>query len=111
VVEASRPILVVPGDPNGSALIWKVEQAELEPKIDGDPMPWNIDPLTDRELENLRQWILQGANDDDLYSNTITRILGDGVSPGSRSGKCAYCHYPGTGVSTHQAPTGRTIRC
>ena len=95
--KSSRPILVVPGDPDGSALIWKVEQTELEPKIDGDPMPWNIDPLTDRELENLRQWILQGANDDDLYRNTITRILGDGVSLGSRGGKCAYCHYPGTG--------------
>jgi hypothetical protein len=45
----------------------------------------------------LRQWILQGANDDDLYRNTITRIQGDGVSLGSRGGKCAYCHYPGTG--------------
>jgi len=93
--KSSKPVLVVPGDPDASALIWKVEQTELEPKIDGDPMPWNIDPLTEGELENLRQWILQGANDDSLYRNTITRILGDGVSLGSRGGKCAYCHYPG----------------
>ena len=92
---SSRPILVVPGDPDASALIWKVEQSDLELKVDGDPMPWHIDPLTDRELENLRQWILQGAEDDDLYRGTISRIMGDGVSLGSRGGKCAYCHYPG----------------
>jgi hypothetical protein len=92
---SSRPVLVVPGDPDASALIWKVEQTDLELKIDGDPMPWHIDPLTDRELGNLRQWILQGAKDDDLYRNTISRIMGDGVSLGSRGGKCAYCHYPG----------------
>jgi len=92
--KSSRPILVVPGDPDASALVWKVEQTNLELKIDGDPMPWHIDPLTERELENLRQWIVQGANDDDLYRNTITRIMGDGVSLGSRGGKCAYCHHP-----------------
>jgi cytochrome c2 len=91
---SSRPVLVIPGDPDASALIWKVEQTELELKVDGDPMPWHIDPLTDRELEDLRQWILQGANDDTLYRNTITRIFGDGVSLGSRGGKCAYCHHP-----------------
>jgi hypothetical protein len=92
---SSRPVLVVPGDPDASALIWKVEETELELKVDGDPMPWHIDPLTDGELDSLRQWILQGANDDTLYRNTITRIMGDGVSLGSRGGKCAYCHYPG----------------
>jgi hypothetical protein len=92
--QSSKKILVVPGDPEASALIWKVEQTELESKIDGDPMPWNIDPLTEGELENLRRWIVQGAKDDSLYRNTITRILGDGVSLGSRGGKCAYCHYP-----------------
>jgi hypothetical protein len=45
---SSRPILVVPGDPDSSALVWKVEQTDLELKVDGDPMPWHIDPLTDR---------------------------------------------------------------
>jgi len=93
--KSSRPILVVPGDPDSSALIWKVEQTDLELKVDGDPMPWHIPPLTDRELENLRQWIVQGAKEDDVYRNTITRIMGDGVSLGSRGGRCAYCHYPG----------------
>jgi hypothetical protein len=92
---SSKPILVVPGDPDASALIWKVEQTELELKVDGDPMPWHIPPLTAGELDSLRQWIVQGANDDDLYRNTITRIMGDGVSLGRRGGKCAYCHYPG----------------
>jgi hypothetical protein len=91
---SSRPVLVVPGDPDASALIWKVEQTELELKVDGDPMPWHIDPLTQGELGSLRRWILQGANDDSLYRNTISRIFGDGVSLGSRGGKCAYCHHP-----------------
>jgi mono/diheme cytochrome c family protein len=91
---SSKSILVVPGDAGASALIWKVEQTELDHKTDGDPMPWHIDPLTAQELEDLRQWILQGAEDDSLYRNSITRIFGDGVSLGSRGGKCAYCHYP-----------------
>jgi len=91
---SSRPILVVPGDPEASALIWKVEQTELEPKIDGDPMPWHIDPLTGTEIESLRAWIEGGAEDDSAYRGTIKRILGDGVSLGSRGGKCAYCHHP-----------------
>jgi hypothetical protein len=93
--KSEKKMLVVPGDPEGSALIWKVEQTELDPKIDGNPMPWNIDPLTEKELADLRQWIVQGARDDALYQSSITRIFGDGVSLGSRGGKCAYCHYPG----------------
>lgn len=92
---SSKPILVVPGDPDSSALVWKVEQTDLELKVDGDPMPWHIPPLTERELESLRQWIVQGANNDEMYRSTISRIMGDGVSLGSRGGKCAYCHYPG----------------
>jgi hypothetical protein len=58
-------------------------------------MPWKINPLTDRELGDLRRWIAQGARYDALYRKSITRIFGDGVSLGSRGGKCAYCHYPG----------------
>ena len=92
---SSKKILVVPGDPDASALIWKVEQTRLDPKVDGNPMPWNIDPLTDRERDNLRTWILQGAKNDTLYQRTVTRIFGDGASLGSRGGKCSYCHYSG----------------
>jgi hypothetical protein len=92
--QSSKPILVVPGDPEASALIWKVEQTDLELKVDGDPMPWHIPPLTSGELDSLRRWILDGAKNDDLYRSTITRIFGDGVSLGRRGGKCAYCHYP-----------------
>ena len=92
---SSRPILVVPGDPDSSALVWKVEQTDLELKVDGDPMPWRIPPLTERELEDLRRWIAEGANNDEVYRSTISRIMGNGVSLGSRGGKCAYCHYPG----------------
>jgi hypothetical protein len=92
---SEKKILVVPGDPEASALIWKVDQTELEHKVDGDPMPWHIEPLTEKELEDLRRWISSGARDDEMYRSSITRIFGDGVSLGSRGGKCAYCHYPG----------------
>jgi len=92
---SEKKILVVPGDPEASALVWKVEQTELAPKIDGDPMPWNIPRLTEQELANLRRWIAEGARNDEFFRSTITRIFGDGVSLGSRGGKCSYCHYPG----------------
>jgi hypothetical protein len=87
--------LVVPGDPEASALVLKVERTDLDPKVDGDPMPWNIPPLTERELADLRRWIGGGAKADELYQGVIRRIFGDGVSLGSRGGKCAYCHVPG----------------
>jgi hypothetical protein len=93
---SEKKILVVPGDPDASALVWKVEQTELEPKIDGDSMPWHIEPLTAQELENVRIWIADGANDDSFYRSTVARIFGDGVSLGSRGGKCGYCHFTGT---------------
>lgn len=87
--------LVVPGDPEASALVLKVERTDLDPKVDGDPMPWNIPPLTERELADLRRWIEAGGKADELYQGVIRRIFGDGVSLGSRGGKCAYCHVSG----------------
>jgi hypothetical protein len=92
---SEKKLLVVPGDPEASALILKVERTDLEPKVDGDPMPWNIPRLSAQELENLRRWIADGAKDDAFYRGTIARLFGDGVSLGSRGGKCSYCHYPG----------------
>ena len=92
--ESSRPILVVPGDPDASALMLKIEATELDPHIEGDPMPWAIPRLTSEELTALRTWIERGAPDDDQYRRTVRPIFGDGVSLGSRGGKCAYCHYP-----------------
>lgn len=92
---SEKKILVVPGDPEASALILKVERTDLAPKVDGDPMPWNIPRLTERELGDLRRWIAEGARKDEFYRGTIARIFGDGVSLGSRGGKCSYCHYSG----------------
>lgn len=91
---SEKKILVVPGDPEASALILKVERTDLAPKVDGDPMPWNIPRLTERELSDLRRWLAEGARKTEFYRSTIARIFGDGVSLGSRGGKCSYCHYP-----------------
>jgi hypothetical protein len=91
---SEKKLLVVPGDPDASALVLKVERTDLEPKVDGDPMPWNIPPLTEGELASLRSWIEAGARNDATFP-PVARIFGDGVSLGSRGGKCAYCHHSG----------------
>lgn len=92
--QSEKEFLVVPGDPEASALILKVSRTDLEPKVDGDPMPWNIPILSNQELETLRSWISSGANDDTLFRGQVRLIFGDGVSLGRRGGKCAYCHHP-----------------
>ena len=91
--KSQKKLLVVPGDPGASALILKVEAAQLDVHVDGDIMPWNISPLTAKERDNLKQWIAGGALNDAFFKGTIARIFGDGVSLGARGGKCAYCHY------------------
>jgi len=59
-------------------------------------MPWNIARLTATEIATIRQWIQAGANDDTAYQMNVTLIFGDGMTLGSRAGKCGYCHYEGT---------------
>ena len=61
-------------------------------------MPWAIPRLTETELSALRSWIEGGAQNDDQYRSSVRQIFGDGVSLGSRGGKCAYCHYPESGI-------------
>lgn len=90
---SERPILVVPGDPDASSLMLKVEATELEHNVEGDPMPWNIPRLTETQLLSLRQWIDDGADNDETFRSVIRPIFGDGVSLGSRGGKCTYCHH------------------
>lgn len=92
---ARSTVLVVPGAPQMSALIDKVSMPDLDPKQDGGFMPLNLPLLTEQELADLRQWITDGAQNDTFYQETITRIFGNGVSLGSRAGKCGYCHFPG----------------
>ncbi len=94
--DAAAKLVVDPGNVANSFLIDKVARTDLDPPTEGNPMPWNIDPVTTDELTNLRQWITDGAKDDDLYQTSIVFIFGDGMNVGRRGGKCGYCHYPGT---------------
>ena len=94
---SERPVLVVPGEPENSALMLKIERTDYDPKVEGNPMPWNIARLTDGELTELRVWINEGAEDDGRLRGPVRRIFGDGVSLGSRGGKCTYCHHPWEG--------------
>ena len=51
---------VIPGDPDNSLLITKVEAAEATEEA-GDPMPKVYPRLTVDEIQTVTQWILEGA--------------------------------------------------
>jgi len=54
----SEPVLrVIPGDPNGSYLVIKLEGRQSK----GDRMPQTGAPLDTTDLTNVRNWIAQGA--------------------------------------------------
>lgn len=93
---ASAKLIVDPGNVANSFLIHKLERADLDEHIEGNRMPWNIARLTADEIAALRQWITDGAKDDAFYQASVAPIFGDGVSLGSKGGKCSYCHYQGT---------------
>jgi cytochrome c553 len=95
--QSSREYLVVPGEPEESALMLKVTETDLDPKIEGNPMPWDIPYLGDDDLADLAAWINAGAENNDTFRRVIVPIFGDGVSLGRRSGNCAYCHHPWEG--------------
>jgi hypothetical protein len=92
---AEQTLVVDPGTPQNSFLLEKITREDLDEHEVGFPMPWHIERLTEDELDALRQWIDDGANDDAFYQDTITLIFGDGETLGSRRGKCAFCHYTG----------------
>lgn len=60
VQSVTRPgaIRVVPGDPDGSYLIWKLEG---QPGISGQRMPLNGPYLTAGQIAIIRRWIQEGA--------------------------------------------------
>ncbi len=93
--QSEKSILVVPGDPEASALVLKVEAKSLDPEIDGNRMPWQVPRVTAEEQLALRAWIDAGATDDEAFRSTIAPLFGDGVSLGEKGGKCSYCHYSG----------------
>ena len=52
--------LVVPGDPNASFLVDKIEAFIASSEV-GAPMPYRYPPLNTHEVDVLRQWIIEGA--------------------------------------------------
>ena len=54
-------VRVIPGDPDSSYLIWKLEGDD---RIVEDPMPPNGSSLADRDIKRIRKWIEDGALDD-----------------------------------------------
>jgi hypothetical protein len=60
IAAAIRPYTrVVPGDPDNSLLIIKVEATEVG--LHGEPMPMVYPPLTTAEVDAVRQWVIEGA--------------------------------------------------
>jgi hypothetical protein len=51
---------VVPGDPENSLMILKVRAERADSDI-GAQMPYSFDELSQRQVETVRQWILEGA--------------------------------------------------
>lgn len=98
-VNAQAPILLIPGDPDASALVHKVERDDLDPGSEGGPMALSLAVVTAQEIADLRQWVTDGAQDDAFFASNIANIFGDGVSLGASSGKCGYCHYPGGNIT------------
>ena len=95
---ARNLVLVVPGQPEMSALIDKVAATNLDLHTEGDPMPALIPPVNDQELEAIRTWITNGAENDDFFAANVAPIFGDGEHLGTRAGKCSYCHSPKAGL-------------
>ena len=53
-------VRVLPGDPERSLLIQKVRLNVPDSEY-GAQMPYSYNPLTTRQLDTVRQWILEGA--------------------------------------------------
>ena len=52
--------LVIPGDPDNSYLILKLEG---DPSIEGDSMPSKTPPIDQDRIDEVRSWIADGAQD------------------------------------------------
>ncbi|MCB9689668.1 MAG: hypothetical protein H6738_21660 [Alphaproteobacteria bacterium] len=57
--DAPGETLVIPGDPDGSYVVKKLEDA---PDIVGDPMPWPFGNQPVGDIAEIRDWIACGAN-------------------------------------------------
>jgi hypothetical protein len=97
---ASSKVVVDPGNPANSFLIDKVARDNLDPHNEGSRMPWAPPAVTPEEAAAVRQWIKDGAKDDQFFQDNVAPIFGDGMSLGTPGGKCSYCHY----ANTYQLP-------
>lgn len=90
---ARHTMLVVPGKPEESLLMNKIDPAlPLDPATDGDRMPVIIAEVTAPELADIRQWITSGAADDAFYRSNVATVFGNAANLGRAIGKCSYCH-------------------
>jgi hypothetical protein len=69
--------VIVPGQPNRSLLFRKVELPTRLDSDEGEPMPWLSPKLKARQIDILRQWILEGATrDEDTSTATLVSLPG-----------------------------------
>ncbi|HWN66079.1 MAG TPA: hypothetical protein VNM90_00500 [Haliangium sp.] len=92
---SQETLIVDPGNVDNSFLIKKVEAETLEPHIDGSPMPLAINRVTAAELDTIKQWISDGAQNDAFFTDNVAPIFGTRVTLGAAAGKCTWCHFPG----------------
>lgn len=92
------PYDVKPGSPDESFLIYKVsadpDPATFDVENNGDPMPTQVDRVTADELADVKQWISDGAKNDDFFNTKVAPVFGTAITLGSKVGKCTLCHYP-----------------
>ena len=89
---ARHTVDIVPGNSSESFLVDKVTATDLNPDTEGSSKPYTPPLVTATELDAIRTWIQNGANNDASYQANVAPIFGDGVSLGSKAGKCSYCH-------------------
>jgi hypothetical protein len=62
-VEATLLVRVVPGKPDDSYLVMKLEGTHIERGGTGAAMPFGTPPLSKEEIAKVRQWISEGAKE------------------------------------------------
>ena len=83
---------VVPGSPDESFLLAKIDGRALDVATEGTPMPRQVERVTPAELAHIRQWIASGAANDAFYTANVAPIFGNAFNLGRSIGKCSYCH-------------------
>jgi hypothetical protein len=91
---------VVVGEPDQSFLLQKLgdSAAGALPANGhgGAPMPLEIEPLTEDEIQTLVDWVANGALNDDFFTSNVRPIFGAETGSLGDVGSCIHCHYAGT---------------